>query len=107
MQKDDDEGQLGMKIGRDLMSVAGKALRQNITELGPRVLPLSEQLIFAGNFVARKVQAAFLCVRKHACCRCVNTLVSASGPQNEHELFNAAALLGTRCAHKVCLMPFT
>ena len=45
-----------MKIGRDLMSVAGKALRQNITELGPRVLPLSEQLIFAGNFVARKVR---------------------------------------------------
>ena len=56
MQKDDDAGKLGMKIGRDLMSVAGKALRQNITELGPRVLPLSEQLIFAGNFVARKVR---------------------------------------------------
>ena len=59
-QKDDDEGQLGMKIGRDLMSVAGKALQQNITELGPRVLPLSEQLIFAGNLVARKVLAALL-----------------------------------------------
>ncbi|KAK9837322.1 hypothetical protein WJX81_006201 [Elliptochloris bilobata] len=55
MQKDDETGQLGMRIGRDLMSVAGKALRQNITELGPRVLPLSEKLIFAGNFVARKV----------------------------------------------------
>ena len=55
MQKDDEAGQLGMKIGRELMSVAGKALRQNITELGPRVLPLSEKLIFAGNFVARKV----------------------------------------------------
>ena len=106
MQKDDDEGKLGMKIGRDLMCVAGKALRQNITELGPRVLPLSEQLIFAGNFVARKVLVALLSVKRlpwdHAGCRCLGTFTSAGSPQTEH------ALVRRSCTwHKPCLMPFT
>lgn len=35
--------------------LAGKALRANITTLGPRVLPLSEVVVFAGNLIARKV----------------------------------------------------
>jgi hypothetical protein len=35
--------------------LAGKALRANITTLGPRVLPLSEIVVFAGNLIARKV----------------------------------------------------
>ena len=38
------------------MSVAATALKSNITRLAPLVLPLSEQLLFAGNFVARKVR---------------------------------------------------
>ena len=33
----------------------GKALRNNITTLGPRVLPLSEIVVYAGNFIARKL----------------------------------------------------
>lgn len=41
-------------IAQDLMAVAGKALKANITTLGPRVLPLSEQLRFAANMVARR-----------------------------------------------------
>jgi len=45
-----------MRIGRDLMQTAGKALRINITTLGPLVLPLSEKLIYAGNLVARKAR---------------------------------------------------
>jgi 3-ketoacyl-CoA synthase len=56
MQKDDEVGKLGMRIGRDLMQTAGKALRINITTLGPLVLPLSEKLIYAGNLVARKAR---------------------------------------------------
>ncbi len=44
-----------MKIGKELMKVAGKALELNIRALGPKVLPLSEKLQFAANFVARKV----------------------------------------------------
>ncbi|GFQ08458.1 3-ketoacyl-coa synthase 17 [Phtheirospermum japonicum] len=42
-------------ISKDLMAVAGVALRANITALGPLVLPVSEQLRFAASFVARKV----------------------------------------------------
>ncbi|CAL5229302.1 g12601 [Coccomyxa viridis] len=55
IQKEDEEGKVGVKIGRELMSVAATALKSNITRLAPLVLPLSEQLIFASNFVARKV----------------------------------------------------
>jgi hypothetical protein len=33
----------------------GESLKANITTLGPLVLPVSEQLLFAANFVARKV----------------------------------------------------
>ena len=55
IQREDDDGIVGVKIGKELMSVAGKALEANITALGPRVLPLSEKLLFAANFVARKV----------------------------------------------------
>lgn len=35
--------------------VAGNALKQNMTTLGPRVLPISEQLLFAANMIARKL----------------------------------------------------
>ena len=56
MQLDDAEGVLGLKIGRDIMGVAGRALRTNITALAPLVLPASEQLLYAGNLFARKVQ---------------------------------------------------
>ena len=55
IQKEDEEGKVGVKIGKELMKVAGMALKANITRLGPKVLPLSEKLIFAGNYVARKV----------------------------------------------------
>jgi 3-ketoacyl-CoA synthase len=55
IQREDDEGIVGVKIGKELMKVAGRALENNITRLGPKVLPLSEQLLFAGNFIARKV----------------------------------------------------
>jgi hypothetical protein len=36
-------------------SRAGEALKANITTLGPLVLPLSEQVLFAANMVARKL----------------------------------------------------
>ena len=42
------------------MNVAGVALKANITTLGPLVLPLSEQLLFAGNLFARKALGARL-----------------------------------------------
>lgn len=35
--------------------MAGEALKINVTTLGPLVLPLSEQLLFLFNLVARKL----------------------------------------------------
>ena len=68
IQQEDDEGKVGVKIGRELMSVAAMALKTNITRLAPLVLPVSEQLIFAGNFVARKVRPMY-CLQAHAISR--------------------------------------
>ena len=42
-----------MRLAKELMNVAGRTLKQNLTTLAPRVLPLSEKLLFAGNMVAR------------------------------------------------------
>jgi 3-ketoacyl-CoA synthase len=52
---EDGGGHRGVRLSKDLMAIAGEALKANITTLGPLVLPLSEQLIFAGNLLARKV----------------------------------------------------
>ena len=54
--KDDEDGKIGTKIGREVMETAGKALKANITTIGPLVLPLSEKLIFVGNLFARKAR---------------------------------------------------
>ncbi|GJP47952.1 hypothetical protein CLOM_g7120 [Closterium sp. NIES-68] len=54
-QEEDDNKIVGVALSRDLMNVAGEALRTNITTLGPLVLPLSEQLLFAAVLIARKV----------------------------------------------------
>lgn len=53
-QEEDTEGSIGVSLSRELMSVAGDALKANITTLGPLVLPFSEQLLFFANLVARK-----------------------------------------------------
>lgn len=55
-QREDEEGRsVGVHLSKDLMRIAGHALKANITTLGPLVLPLSEQLLFFSNLVARKV----------------------------------------------------
>lgn len=54
-QEEDSSGILGLSLSRDLMSVAGDALKANITTLGPLVLPLSEQLLFFATLVGRKL----------------------------------------------------
>lgn len=55
-QKEDMEGRTGVYLSKELMSIAGHALKANITTLGPLVLPLSEQLFFFINLIARKVR---------------------------------------------------
>lgn len=54
-QGEDDTNNRGLSISRDLMAVAGHALKANITTLGPLVLPLSEQLLFLSALFCRKV----------------------------------------------------
>lgn len=54
-QMEDDVGNVGVKLAKELMAVAGEALKANITRLGPLVLPISEQLLFFMNLVARNI----------------------------------------------------
>ena len=55
-QREDTKGRVGVHLSKELMAIAGHALKANITTLGPLVLPISEQLIFFANLVARKVR---------------------------------------------------
>ncbi|KAL9238953.1 hypothetical protein vseg_013318 [Gypsophila vaccaria] len=54
-QKEDEANKIGVSLSKDLMAVAGEALKANITTLGPLVLPMSEQLLFFVALVAKKV----------------------------------------------------
>ncbi len=54
-QEQDEAGHMGVTLSKDLMAIAGDALKTNITTLGPLVLPLSEQILFFTVLVARKV----------------------------------------------------
>ncbi|MQL74046.1 hypothetical protein Taro_006404 [Colocasia esculenta] len=47
IQQEDAEGNVGVALNKDLVRVAGAGLRDHITTLAPRVLPLSELLYYA------------------------------------------------------------
>ena len=54
-QKQDDVGKTGVSLSKDLMAIAGGALKTNITTLGPLVLPISEQLLFFATLLVKKL----------------------------------------------------
>ncbi|RYR17691.1 hypothetical protein Ahy_B03g062388 [Arachis hypogaea] len=54
-QEQDDDGKTGVSLSKDLMAIAGGALKTNITTLGPLVLPISEQLLFFATLVVKKL----------------------------------------------------
>ncbi|CAJ1973080.1 unnamed protein product [Sphenostylis stenocarpa] len=54
-QEQDDVGKIGVSLSKDLMAIAGGALKTNITTLGPLVLPISEQLLFFLTLVVKKL----------------------------------------------------
>eukprot|EP00250_Pteridium_aquilinum_P009603 c18787_g3_i1 orf=437-1630(+) len=54
-QEEDPTGKVGVALSKDLMAVAGDALKTNITTLGPLVLPITEQLFFFASLVMRKL----------------------------------------------------
>lgn len=54
-QEEDAQKKIGVSLSKELMAVAGDALKTNITTLGPLVLPLSEQILFFVSLVIRKL----------------------------------------------------
>ncbi|KAL6004297.1 inositol polyphosphate kinase kcs1 [Asimina triloba] len=54
-QKEDEGGSVGVSLARELMAVAGDALKTNITTLGPLVLPSLEQFKFLLSLARRKL----------------------------------------------------
>ncbi|KAG8381891.1 hypothetical protein BUALT_Bualt05G0020000 [Buddleja alternifolia] len=54
-QMEDLNGKVGVSLSKDLMAVAGDALKTNITTLGPLVLHMSEQLLFFATLVGKKL----------------------------------------------------
>ncbi|XP_064998967.1 3-ketoacyl-CoA synthase 6-like [Musa acuminata AAA Group] len=54
-EEEDGDGNSGIKLSKDLMAIAGEALRSNITDVGPLVLPVTEQLRFLASLVARRL----------------------------------------------------
>ncbi|XP_047316383.1 3-ketoacyl-CoA synthase 4-like [Impatiens glandulifera] len=54
-QEQDELGKTGVSLSKDLMAIAGGALKTNITTLGPLVLPVSEQLLFFSTLVLKKL----------------------------------------------------
>ncbi|CAL9192940.1 3-ketoacyl-CoA synthase 11-like [Musa acuminata AAA Group] len=55
LQEEDADGKIGIALSKELMAVAGDALKENITTLGPLVLPMSEQLLFLAAVIMKKV----------------------------------------------------
>jgi predicted naringenin-chalcone synthase len=54
-QGEDDKGQCGVRLSKDIVKVAGKCMEKNLTMLGPSVLPLSEQSKVILSIFARYV----------------------------------------------------
>ncbi|KAL0348921.1 UNVERIFIED_CONTAM: 3-ketoacyl-CoA synthase 11 [Sesamum angustifolium] len=54
-QEEDEAGNLGVSLSKDLIAAAGQTLKENIKALGPLVLPLSEQFLFLATMLGRKV----------------------------------------------------
>ncbi|OEL35644.1 3-ketoacyl-CoA synthase 5 [Dichanthelium oligosanthes] len=54
-QEEDHQGFSGISLSKELMAIAGDALKSNITTIGPLVLPMSEQLLFFFRLVGRKL----------------------------------------------------
>ncbi|KAG8364333.1 hypothetical protein BUALT_Bualt19G0118000 [Buddleja alternifolia] len=54
-QEQDERGKIGVSLSKDLMAIAGEALKTNITTLGPLILPISEQFLFFVTLISRKL----------------------------------------------------
>lgn len=53
-QDEDADGNVGVRLRKNVMDCAGEAMKTNITVLGPLILPITEQVRFVANFAMRK-----------------------------------------------------
>lgn len=58
-QKEDDEGRLGVYLGKDLPKAATKAFIDNMKDITPKILPTIELLRFGYNLFIRKLRRRF------------------------------------------------
>ncbi|CAA2958761.1 3-ketoacyl- synthase 6-like [Olea europaea subsp. europaea] len=54
-EQEDSQGEVGISLSKDLMAIAGEALKSTITTIGPLVLPASEQLLFLFTLIGQKI----------------------------------------------------
>uniref|UniRef100_A0A6U0A542 3-ketoacyl-CoA synthase n=1 Tax=Pseudo-nitzschia delicatissima TaxID=44447 RepID=A0A6U0A542_9STRA len=52
-ETEDEGGERGVRLSKDIVKVAGKTMEKNFTMLGPSVLPLSEQALVVWSIVVR------------------------------------------------------
>lgn len=57
-QCEDEAGVCGVELSKDIAAIAAKTLRDNLTILGPHVLPIREQARVLASIAARRVAAA-------------------------------------------------
>ena len=57
-QEEDKDGVLGVNLSRQLVKVAGRVLKANITQVAPLILPLSQKLAFLSTLFQRQVGTA-------------------------------------------------
>eukprot|EP00877_Chromochloris_zofingiensis_P000734 jgi/Chrzof1/10661/Cz05g07110.t1_LCKAS6[v5.2] len=55
IQTEDDERVVGVRLQKELLTVGPRAVKANMTALGPLVLPYSELLLTGGNMLLRKL----------------------------------------------------
>lgn len=58
LRKEDDEGEIGISVSKDLLAVANRTIEINITALGRLILPLSEQFKYAMSNLIRYFHVA-------------------------------------------------
>merc|ERR1712087_955703 len=61
-EKEDDEGNRGVALSKEIVNVAGRAMKANFTQLGSRMLPVSEKVrVVYSRVVAALVSKARKC----------------------------------------------
>ncbi|CAN6469296.1 unnamed protein product [Victoria cruziana] len=54
-QKPDSEGYVGVSLSKDVLTVAGEALKSNISSVGPLVLPFSDKFQYGVSIISQKL----------------------------------------------------